>query len=32
MAYSNFTLNSITKAFSLTIRDQVDIFSAVTED
>jgi hypothetical protein len=31
MAYSDFSLTSITKAFSLTIRDQVDMFSAVTE-
>jgi hypothetical protein len=31
MAYSDFTLTSITKAFSLSIRDQVDMFSAVAE-
>lgn len=31
MAYSDFTLTSITKAFNLTIRDQVDMFSAVAE-
>ncbi|MGB8702529.1 MAG: hypothetical protein WCD18_24195 [Thermosynechococcaceae cyanobacterium] len=31
MAYSDFTLNSITKAFSLTIRDQVDMFPATSE-
>jgi hypothetical protein len=31
MAYSDFSLTSITKAFSLTILDQVDMFSAVTE-
>jgi hypothetical protein len=31
MAYSDFSLTSITKAFNLTICDQVDMFSAVTE-
>jgi hypothetical protein len=31
MAYSDFTLTSITKAFSLSIRDQVDMFSTVAE-
>jgi hypothetical protein len=31
MAYSDFTLTSITKAFNLTIRDQVDMFTTVTE-
>jgi hypothetical protein len=31
MAYSDFTLTSITKAFSLSIRDRVDMFSAVAE-
>jgi hypothetical protein len=31
MAYSDFTLTSITKAFNLTIRDRVDMFSTVAE-
>jgi hypothetical protein len=31
MAYSDFTLTSITKAFNLTIRDQVDMFATVAE-
>jgi hypothetical protein len=31
MAYSDFTLTSITKAFSLSIRDRVDMFSTVAE-
>jgi hypothetical protein len=31
MAYSDFTLTSITKAFSLTICDRVDMFSTVAE-
>jgi hypothetical protein len=31
MAYSDFTLTSITKAFNLTIRDRVDMFSNVAE-
>jgi hypothetical protein len=31
MAYSDFTLASITKAFNLTICDRVDMFSAVAE-
>lgn len=31
MAYSDFTLTSITKAFNLSIRDRVDMFSTVAE-
>jgi hypothetical protein len=31
MAYSDFSLTSITKAFSLSINDRVNMFSAVTE-
>jgi hypothetical protein len=31
MAYSDFSLTSVTKAFSLSICDRVDMFSAVTE-